>query len=160
MAAPAGNQFWKNRTKHGRDKLFSSPEILWETACEYFEWCEENPLYEIDYRGKDLEEVHLPKMRAFTWSGLELYLDIQSFRHYKTNPEYKDFLQVISQIENVMFTQKFEGAAAGFLNANIISRELGLADKVDQKTEHTGLISFGGIQIVRPDAEDSSDIQA
>lgn len=142
MAAPAGNQFWKNRTKHGRDKLFSSPEILWEAACEYFEWCEENPLYEIDYRGKDLEKVHLPKMRAFTWAGLELYLDIQSFRDYKTKPEYKDFSQVISQIENVMYTQKFEGAAAGFLNANIISRELGLADRMDQKNEHSGGINI------------------
>lgn len=136
MAAPEGNQFWKRRTKHGRDKLFESPEILWEAACEYFEWCEDNPLMEVDYRGKDAEEVHIPKMRAFTWSGLELYLDIQSLRDYKTNPTYKDFSQVISQIEKVMFTQKFEGAAAGFLHANLISRDLGLADKkeIDKKT--------------------------
>lgn len=28
MGAPKGNQFWKLRSKHGRDKLFSSPEIL------------------------------------------------------------------------------------------------------------------------------------
>ena len=43
MAAPAGNKFWMLRSKHGRDKLFSTPELLWEAACEYFQWCDENP---------------------------------------------------------------------------------------------------------------------
>lgn len=145
MGAPTGNQFWKNRTKHGRDKLFESPEILWEAACEYFEWCEDNPLYEIDFRGKDAEQVEIPKMRAFTWSGLELYLDIQSLRDYKTNEKYKDFSQVISQIERTMYTQKFEGAAAGFLNANLISRDLGLADKkeIEKRTTKVNFTDAG-----------------
>ena len=31
------------KDKHGRDKLFSTPELLWEAACEYFQWCDENP---------------------------------------------------------------------------------------------------------------------
>ena len=43
MAAPKGNKFWMLRSKHGRDKLFSTPELLWEAACEYFQWCDENP---------------------------------------------------------------------------------------------------------------------
>jgi hypothetical protein len=43
MAAPKGNQFWMLRSKHGRDKLFATPEALWEAACEYFQWCDENP---------------------------------------------------------------------------------------------------------------------
>lgn len=43
MAAPTGNKFWMLRSKHGRDKLFSTPELLWEAACEYFQWCDENP---------------------------------------------------------------------------------------------------------------------
>jgi hypothetical protein len=103
MAAPAGNQFWKLRSKHGRDKIFTSPNLLWEAACEYFEWCEEHPLIEIDYRGKDLERIELPKMRAFTWSGLELYIDIHRLRDYKTNELYKDFSQVIEAIENVIY---------------------------------------------------------
>ena len=29
MAASKNNQFWKLRSKHGRDILFSSPELLW-----------------------------------------------------------------------------------------------------------------------------------
>jgi len=129
MAAPAGNQFWKLRSKHGRDKIFQDPEILWEAACEYFEWCEKNPLIEVDFRGKDANEVELPKMRAFTWSGLELFLDVGSLRDYKTQDSYKDFVQVITRIERTIYTQKFTGAAGGFLNPNIIARDLGLSDK-------------------------------
>lgn len=135
--APVGNQFWMNRTKHGRDKLFSSPEVLFNEAMSYFQWCVDNPLYEKDWVGKDAYEVDKPKMRAFTWTGLEVYLDIDSLREYKTNPTYKEFSQVISRIDKIIYTQKLEGAAAGLLNANIIARDLGLVDKKQQdiKTE-------------------------
>ena len=37
MAASKNNQFWKLRSKHGRDTLFSSPELLWSAAYEYFD---------------------------------------------------------------------------------------------------------------------------
>lgn len=69
-------------------------------------------------------------MRAMTMMGLCFYLDIgtSTFHDYKQN---EDFSEVIAKIEQVIFTQKFEGAAADLLNANIISRELGLADKQD-----------------------------
>ena len=43
MAAPKGNQFWKLHSKHGRDTLFSTPDLMWEAACEYFQWCDDNP---------------------------------------------------------------------------------------------------------------------
>lgn len=136
MAAPEGNEFWKLRSKHGRDKIFSSPVILWEAACEYFQWCENNPLIEVDYRGKDAVRVELPKMRALTLQGLTRHLHVSTgyFRHFKSqlkqNPEAdEDFLSVITRIEEVIYDQKFTGAAAGFLNANIIARDLGLADK-------------------------------
>lgn len=141
MAAPAGNQFWKLRTKHGRDKLFESPELLWEEASKYFNWCDENPLLETDFRGKDATAVSIPKMRAYTWEGLELYLDIHSLRDYKNNKEYKDFSQVITRIEKIIYSQKFTGAAAGFLNPNIIARDLGLKDA--SKVENTHEITDG-----------------
>lgn len=131
MAAPIGNQYWMNRTKHGRDKIFSSPEVLWEAACEYFQWCIDNPLIEVDFKGKDAERVEIPKLRAFTWEGLELFLDIDSLREYKTNEAYKDFSPIITRISKIIYSNKFEGAAAGLFNPNIIARDLGLADKKD-----------------------------
>lgn len=149
MGAPAGNQFWKLRSKHGRDKNFESPDALWNAAVEYFEWCDANPFHEAEQRkgniiiskGAEVGEidlspvVELPKMRAYTWDGLELFLDIESLRDYKTNPKYKEFSQVITRIGKIIYEQKFTGAAAGFFNPNIIARDLGLADKkeVDKK---------------------------
>ena len=44
MAATKGNQFWKARVKHGRDKTFKTPELMLEAAFDYFNWVEDNPL--------------------------------------------------------------------------------------------------------------------
>lgn len=137
MGAPIGNRFWELRSKHGREKLFATPQIMWEAAAEYFAWCEENPLIEIDFKGKDAERVEIPKMRAFTFQGLTSYLDCNTyyFNEFeanikgKTDDLSKDFSKVIIRIRETLYNQKFTGAAAGFLNANIISRDLGLLDK-------------------------------
>lgn len=133
MAATPGNQFWKQRSKHGRDKLFASPELLWEAACEYFEWCDTNPWVKPDWVGKDALEVERPTQRPYTLAGLALYCDASrnwwdEFRKVAD----KDFLGVITRIEETIYTNKFEGAAVGAFNANIISRDLGLVDKKEQ----------------------------
>lgn len=130
-----GNQFWKLRSKHGRDKLFATPELLWEAACEYFEWVEQNPLYErkaFAYQGVIITE-DMPKMRAMTLSQLCFYLNcneayFRTFKHQLPEGE-KDFNTVIQNIENIIYNQKFQGASADLLNANIIARDLGLVDK-------------------------------
>jgi len=135
-----GNRFWELRSKHGRDKLFATPELLWKAACEYFEWCENNPLYEekgFAFQGIVTKEK-FAKMRAMTMSQLCFYLNCNEayFRQFKDNlPQGdKDFSTVIEQIEKTIYNQKFQGAAADLLNANIISRDLGLVEK--SKIEH------------------------
>jgi hypothetical protein len=139
MAAPKNNQFWKLRSKHGRDKIFATPKLLWEAACEYFEWCEKNPLIEIDFKGSGARKVNIPHMRPFTIQGLCLYVDcgVDFFRNFKNDlPEKdKDFLPIIEAIEQTIYNQKFSGAAAGFLNPNIIARDLGLKDSIDHTTK-------------------------
>lgn len=136
-AAPKGNQFWKLRSKHGRDKLFASAPLLWEAAMEYFEWCDNNPWIKKDWVGKDADEVNRPTARPYTLSGLCLYLGCNSayFRTFKAQlPEgEEDFNTVITRIEETLYTQKFEGAAVGAFNANIIARDLGLVDRQENK---------------------------
>lgn len=143
MAAPTGNQFWKIRSKHGRDKLFATPELLWVAACEYFEWCEENPWKKKDWVGKDADAVYRELQRPFTLTGLCIYLGCSSgyFRTFKVMvaEKNKDFLAIITRIEEVIYTQKFEGASVGIFNANIIARDLGLSDKVDNN--HSGEVT-------------------
>lgn len=128
MAAPIKNDFWKQRTKHGRDKIFSSPELLWEEACKFFEWSTDNPLQEKDWVGKNGKEVIKDRPRPFTLSALCLFLNI-SVLTFDTYSKREDFKEVCDRIRQTCFVQKFNAAAVGFLNANLISKELGLIDK-------------------------------
>lgn len=147
--APKGNQFWLLRSKHGRDKLFSSPKLLWDAACEYFQWCKDHPITANqavkagDHFG---EQVMVDLDRPFTISGLCIYLDCDedTLNNYGSNKDYKDYFGVVSKIKRIIYTQKFEGAAVGIFNANIIARDLGLSDLT--KTEHSGEIK--GQQII------------
>lgn len=134
MAAPKGNKFWKLRSKHGRDKLFATPDLMWEAACEYFEWCENNPLYETKafaFKGI-ITTTELPIMRAMTLSQLCFYLNCSEsyFRAFKSTllETDKDFLTVIEDIEQIIYNQKFQGAAGNLLNSNIIAYDLGMRD--------------------------------
>lgn len=132
MPAPKGNRFWEARSTHGRSPIFASPELLWEACVEYFQWVEDNPLYEarlVSFQGASvLEDV--PKMRAMTVSGLCLFLDIQmsTWQQYR---EREGFTAVTASADQVIRSQKFAGAAADLLNPNIIARDLGLADKAE-----------------------------
>ena len=130
MPAPKGNQFWKARSSHGRTPTFADPKQLWEACVEYFEWVEDNPLYEAKpfaYQGEVTVE-NVAKMRAMTIDGLCIFLDIddETWRRYRKKD---DFCGVVARVDKIIRTQKFGGAAADLLNANIIARDLGLADK-------------------------------
>lgn len=133
MSAPAGNSFWKQRSSHGRKPIFPDAETMWDACCEYFDWVEANPLLEAQafaYQG-DVKLQELPKMRAMTVAGLCIFLDIsqQAWGEYRMR---EGFGEVTSRVDNIIRTQKFEGASAGLLNANIIARDLGLSEKVSQ----------------------------
>lgn len=145
-----GNRFWEARSSHGRKPIFASPDDLWTAAAEYFEWVEANPLYEdkvTSFQGVNTHEP-IAKMRAMTISGLCIFLDIsvQGWHEYRAK---QGFSEVTSRVDDIIRTQKFEGASADLLNANIIARDLGLADK----SEHTGK-DGGPIQ-----TEDVSDLE-
>jgi hypothetical protein len=156
-----GNSAWKARSSHGRNPKFSDPDHLWNACCEYFEWVDNNPLWEDKITAYQGEVSHSPiaKMRAMTISGLCIFLDIlpQTWLNWKN--DRPDFLEVISRVENIIRDQKFSGAAADLLNANIIARDLGLADK----SEITGkdgapLISKIEYEIVDPKNTGSESI--
>ncbi len=152
MAAPKGNKFWLARSSHGRNPIFSDPDEIWTAALEYFAWVEDNPLYEskpFAFQGVVVQEP-VAKMRAMTLGGLCNFLDI-SVSTWQDYRDRKDFIPIITRVEQMITQQKFEGASADLLNANIIARDLGLVDKQD--TKHTGKI--GGnwtVEVVRPKA--------
>ena len=136
MGAPLGNQFWKARTTHGRKRLFSSSKALWGACCEYFQWVEDNPLWESKlfcYKGK-VTEGTAPKMRAMTIDGLCLFLNIHPSTWYEWRASKNDFSDIVARVESVIRSQKFAGAAAELLNPNIIARDLGLREGMDHSS--------------------------
>lgn len=132
MAAPKGNKFWEARSSHGRKPIFESPDQLWKACCEYFQWTEDNPLMAVEtvkFQGK-ATLIKLPRLRAMTISGLCLYLDI-ALVTWKDYASKEDFSYICGQVEQMIYNQKLQGAAADLFNANIIARELGLSDKTE-----------------------------
>ena len=137
MQFQTGNQFWKMRETHGRNPIFETPEQLWVAACEYFQWVENNPLLEekIFHSQGMITKDTITKMRAMTIRAMCFFIGLsrQGWQEYSEKPDFSD---IVKEIEDVIYSQKFEGAAADMLNSNIIARELGLSDKV--QNEHTG----------------------
>lgn len=132
MGAPTENQFWRLRKDMSEDgKKLSVEEVITKTQ-EYIDYCRKNSLIEIDFQaGKKIKK---PRMRVMTLQGLWHHLNItpQTWQNWKNNQKY---FEVISRVENLIYVNKFEGAAANFLNANIIARDLGLVDKKDHTTK-------------------------
>lgn len=157
MGAPTGNQFWKLRSKHGRDTLFASAELLWKAATEYFNWVDGHPWYKVeqlkkpytDENGKTVSIVKVPTARPYTTQGLCLYLNCNTkyFNEFakeldkklaatldeEEKKRVKDFSEILTRIRETIFQQKFEGAAVGAFNSNLIARELGIADKQESR---------------------------
>lgn len=131
-----GNEIWQARASHGPNPKFSTPQDLWNACVEYFEWAAETPLLEdkvIAFQGESKHEP-LSKMRAMTISALCVFLHISRSTWDEWRKSRTDLSDIMQRVEAVIFAQKFEGAAAGLLNANIIARDLGLVER----KEHSG----------------------
>jgi hypothetical protein len=158
LAAPKNNKFWKQRSRHGREKLFVTPKLLLQAAEEYFAWCDNNPWMKIEQLKRPFEKIvkgkktlittaELPTQRPYTLSGFGLFCYasekyLQEFErslNSKSDPASQDFLAVITCIRETISTQQLEGATVGAFNANIIARKLGLTDKKDITTDGESL---------------------
>lgn len=146
MERLTGNQLWKLRTKHGRDRLFGDATLLWDEACKYFDWCDRHPWEKtelVKYQGY-ASEAEVPLGRPYSMDGLTVYLGISGsyFRTAKGELREKiekgkataaetELLEMIEQIEQMIRTQQIEGAAVGVFNAGLVARINGISDNVN-----------------------------
>lgn len=143
MGAPIGNQFWRMRSKHGRDKIFANPETMLEACYEYFKYQTEERLWlkKEAVKGGEFtgQIIDVPTATPFSFRLLCSFLHVNSqyFNEFektltpKENKIHKDFSEVITHIREVIEEQQLEGATVGAFNANIVARRLGLADKMN-----------------------------
>jgi hypothetical protein len=137
--APLGNQHWRLRSSHGPPTKFAGPIELWNACFLYFKWAEDNPVLEekiFTYEGATHTGA-VNKSRAMTIQGLCNYIGIDrtTWYEYRKRP---DLSPVTEQVDDTLYDQKFAGAASGVFNANIIARDLGLADKTTSEITGEG----------------------
>ena len=120
---------YHKRKRRRTNNRFESPQALWEECCEYFDWLEENPIYDtIVYQGEVTSSK--PIKRVATLRGLYAYLGIveNTFTNYINREEYRD---VCLAVKDLIWIDKYESAAANVVNAALIMRDLGMAEKAE-----------------------------
>lgn len=140
----------------GRPRYFENAQTMYERACAYFQWAVDNPWYRYEYKDHGMQAIEVG--RPFTMEALCMYLrvSVEYFNMFeqglkiKTSEEDKQFFGVIKFIRHTVRNQKFEGAAIGAFNANLISYDLGIRKDVSQNGGGGGSMN---IIIENPDYE-------
>jgi hypothetical protein len=117
-------------------------DLAWQ---QYFQWVDDNPWYKAEaIKSGEMAGtiIRVPTSRPYSEIGFisfhnlgEKYLqqlaknlEEKSLEGVSTE-EHEQLSSVLTQARARCYAQKFEGAAVGAFNANIIARDLGLADK-------------------------------
>lgn len=126
-----------------KQKYIESPSKLWELFKEYVLFEFNNPMYKIEYVGKDGRVEKTPLETPITFEGFECYLAdknvINDLGDYASNKggAYDAYSTIITRIQKNCFVHNFKGASVGLFNPNIIAKKLGLVEmtRTDVKIE-------------------------
>lgn len=114
--------------KRGRPRKYE-PIELWEKFLEYLEFVKEHPAkiersFSSGVIAVHTEERPLKLIDFYKFAGITQRM----FQYYETNEE---FTVITAHIRDLIFSQKFDGAARGKFDSNLIARDLGIGDKLD-----------------------------
>ena len=116
-------------------RLEKSPKALWEEACDYFRFVDQNPFLKQELiKGGEaaggLRDVR--QNRPYTVQGCEIFLRIKpNSLSMWSKSSNEDLADVAQTIKHVIDNDKLEGAIAGIFVPSIVVRDLGLTDKVE-----------------------------
>lgn len=122
-------------------------DLAWQ---QYFQWCDDNPWYKNEaIKSGDLAGtiVSVPTARPYSEIGFcsfhglgERYLyELGETLKDKTDKVSGQLSTILTQAKAKCRAQKFEGAAVGAFNANIIARDLGMVDKKESENINQNL---------------------
>ena len=118
-----------------KHKYIETPEKLWELFVAYVKFEYENPMFKVEYVGKDGRIERTPLETPITFEGFECYvadLDIiQDLGDYTNvnNLSYSAYRPIVTRIQKNCFVHNFKGASVGLFNPSIIAKKLGLVEK-------------------------------
>lgn len=129
-------ELWEIHRKFPGQRVFQTPEDMWDKAVEYFEWVKARAVateITVDKKTGEKTEIshapvvfHLSSFFAFVGMTRRTFLD------YEQRPGFED---VTAHIREVIRTNQFDGAAVNLYNAGLIAKEIGLADRVEATVE-------------------------
>jgi hypothetical protein len=145
-----GKMFDKAVKRLGAPRRYETAEALAADISEYFRDIEDDSLEEeVLFHSNGVvtkEKKKLPRAMTLGTLWLHLGIDRTTWADWRNNRP--DLATVITQTEQAIREQKFEGAAAGLFNPNIIARDIGLREMTS--TELTGR-DGGPIEIAASD---------
>lgn len=136
MAKPKKQAIPKVQSKPPiKEKYIETPDKLWLLFKEYVLFELNNPMYKVEYVGKDGRIERTPLETPITFEGFECYLAdkdiINDLGDYASNKggAYESYSTIITRITKNCFVHNFKGASVGLFNPNIIAKKLGLVEK-------------------------------
>lgn len=107
-----------------------SPEDLWGSACQYFMWCESNPIYKTEMVRQTGALAYIELPRPFNLPALCIHLGVSPsyILDISRRTDAGEYHLVGLRIMQVIWAQKYENAVTGVFNANIVGRDLGLGE--------------------------------
>jgi hypothetical protein len=138
-----------------KPKLIETPERLLELFKDYVKHESENPMYRVDYVGKEGKQVKTPLETPITFDGFEVYLFqneiISDLGHYSCNKDgrYLEYVPIIAYIRKHCYIHNFKGAAVKLFDPNLIARKLGIKDSSDVTTNGESINEIK-VNIIKP----------
>jgi hypothetical protein len=118
-----------------KPKLIETPALFLELFQEFKKW-KLTQTVQTHQLAKTGAVVHIEHTPPLTWQAFDAWLFeeksiIAHTEDYRFNKDgrYTEYAGIVRLIGSIMFAQKFEGAAVGEYNANIIARELSLKEQ-------------------------------
>ena len=116
----------------GKPRVIESPEDFEELAFEYIEWVKNNPIQKTitaSFQG-EISFKKVPHMRGMTQFGLASHMGIglSTLKDYGNREEYS---AIYGRIDTIMKSWNLDGSMSGDLNASLVARIDGHADKQD-----------------------------
>lgn len=148
--------------RSGPKKKLCHPQQLWEYACQYFQDCQNTPWIKTELNESG-ELVEIPLARPFLLKEYQEFLrsknvifNLDKYLLNRPNKEgirpYDNFADVLERISNIIYTQKFKGAAIGQFKGNLISVDIGSRNKEKLQTQiPQQTINLGNQEIELPD---------
>jgi hypothetical protein len=146
-----------------KPKLIETPEKLLQLFKDYVKHESENPMYRVDYVGKEGKQVKTPLETPITFDGFEVYLFqneiISDLGHYSCNKDgrYSEYVPIIAYIRKHCYIHNFKGAAVKLFDPNLIARKLGIKDSSDVTTNGESINEIK-VNIIKPSDTNTNEL--